>query len=131
MERRRNEIIPGVEVTFTKTGIDGDVVNAWSFTHVTALLGEFDSIEPVKHYAEYFKDQDKKYEEAGKPGLFKAVMERSNPRTVALFDQLVDDFNTRLPQIIENRDVQTVQEYVGRAYQLKEKLPEDQNSKEV
>lgn len=118
----RKEIIPGVIDSFTETGIYGDAVNVWSVIHVKALLGEFDEMVPVKHYEEYFKEQDEKYADAGKPGLYQAVMDKSDPQTVAAFDRLVDEFNGDLEEIIKNKNTKAVQVYIDKAYLLKKKV---------
>ncbi len=115
------EIIPGVKSVFTETGIDGDVINAWMIDYTRALLGRFDALVPVQHYGEYFREQDQIYEKIGKPGLFEATMESSNPETVAAFDRLVDEFNANLAQIKERKDSKEVQAFLERVKDLKKK----------
>lgn len=123
IERRFNH-------SFTETGIVGDVINAWTLNHARALNGKFDQLGIVQHYAEYFLEQDKKYEEVGKPGLFKAVMEGSDPKTVAAFDQLVDEFNGKLSEIMERRDSKEIQAYLKKVEDLKRK-PHEISTSEV
>lgn len=122
------EIIPGVRYPFTESGIASDAFNAWMPMSFTAVLGNFDELKPVKHYGEYFQDQDRKYEEAGKPGLFEAIMERSNPAGVAEFDQLVDEFNADLPRIVEQKDGEAIQTLIRRAGELRDSKPNQDQS---
>lgn len=122
------EIIPGVRYPFTESGIASDAFNAWMSMSFTAVLGNFDELKPVKHYGEYFQDQDREYEKVGKPGLFEAIMESSNPEGIAAFDQLVDEFNSDLPRIVEQKDGQAIQTFFRRAGELKDSKPnQDQN----
>ncbi len=110
--------------SFTETGIDGDVVNAWILNYALALNGKFDQLGVVQHYGEYFFNLDKQYEKAGKPGLFKAVMEGSDPKTVVAFDRLVDEFNGKLPEIMERGNSEEIQTYLKKVEDLKKKPQE-------
>lgn len=122
------EIMPGEYATFSETGINTDVYNAWLPSSMGATIGDFKELKSVRHYGEYFKDQDAKHKEKGKTGLFEAVMQRSNPATVAVFDQLVDEFNTDLPRIKAEKDNETVQTFFRRAVELREKTPDNQDN---
>ncbi len=121
------EIIPGVQHSFSEeTGLSLDVVNVWMSTSMVAHIGDFDKLKPVRHYAEYFKEQDLMYQKAGKHGLFDAVMKRSNPKAVAAFDEIVDEYNADLPRIKLEQDKDAVQEYFRRAGELRDKLPDSE-----
>lgn len=116
--RPGEEIIPGVQHSFSKTGLSLDVGNVWTPTSMTAYMGGFYRLKPVRHYAEYFKEQDLMYQKEGKPGLLDAVMKRSNPEAVAVFDRLVDEFNGDLARIKAEQDNSAVQRYFKRASEL-------------
>lgn len=98
--RLEEEVIPGVMFSFTERGITADSLNAWLPTSMLVAMGKFDELVPVKHYFEYLQELDRRYKEAGKLGLSQAIMERSDPKGVAEFDQLVDEFNAELPRIV-------------------------------
>lgn len=119
------EVIPGVTFSFTERGITADSLNAWLPNSMRAVMGKFEELVPVKRYGEYLEDSDRRYADLGKPGLAKAIMERSNPKGVADFDELVDEFNTDLPRIVGERDNKAVQVFFRRARNLKD-LPADQ-----
>lgn len=128
--RPGEEIIPGVQHSFSeKSDLSLDVLNVWMGTSVSAYMGEFDRLKPVRHYAEYFEEQDLMYQKAGKPGLFDAVMKRSNPKAVAAFDQIVDEYNADLARIKSEQDSEAVQRYFKTASELIE--PVDPDSKKV
>ena len=122
------EIIPSVRVVFSETGIDPDVMNAWVPNSIAAGIGLFDRLKPVRHYADYFRDQGAKYEAAGQPGLFNAVMQKSNLETVVAFDKLVDEFNADLPRIVQSRDNEAVQVFFRRTDELKYKPVDTQDT---
>lgn len=122
-DRANVEVIPGVSYPFLESGITSDAFNAWMPMSFAAVLGNFDELKPVRHYGEYFQEQDRKYAETGKIGLFKAIMERSNPAAVAEFDQLVDEFNADLPRIIEQRDKEAIHTFFERSGELKHRKP--------
>lgn len=126
-ETRPNvEIIPDVTTHFSETGLDTDVLNAsWISNSMNSAMGKFDRLKPAPHYRKYFEEQDRVYEAVGKPGLLGAVMEHSNPKAVAAFDRLADEFNSALPQIIAEKDNVTVQLFLSRVNRLKDKLPDD------
>ncbi len=121
------EVIPGVRMPFLESGITGDAINAWMSMSFVGVLENFDKLKPVKRYGEYFQDQDRRYAAAGKPGLFKAIMERSNPAAVAEFDKLVDECNADLPRIIKQKDGEAALAFFRRAAELKNKQSDDQD----
>lgn len=123
------KVFPGVTDGLDGTGITPDASNVWMNPSLKASSGHFDEIEPVKHYAEHYQDKDRFYQEHGKPGLLKAVMAGSNPEVVAAFDQLVDEFNTDLPRIIEQRDGVAVQGFLKRSTTLNPKSTKEQDLK--
>lgn len=112
------EVIAGTTFPFNERGITGDSLNAWMPNSMRGDLRNFDELAPVEHYGEYFQRKDQQYTEAGKPGLFQGIMEKSNPEGVAEFDKLVDEFNVDLPRIKEERDGEAVQEFFRRAGEL-------------
>lgn len=71
------------------------------------------------------------YQKAGKPGLFDAVMQRSNPKSVAAFDKLVDAFNSDLARIKAEQDNKAVQEYFRRASELVDPALKDPDGEEL
>lgn len=119
------EIIPGVRDSFSKTGISLDAGNVWVGNSMAASTGNFDKLKPVRHYEEYFRGQDLLYQDVGKPGLLEAVMRRSNPKAVAAFDQLVDEFNADLERIKNEKDNGAVQAFFRRQAELQDRLPEN------
>lgn len=128
--RPGEEIIPGIQHSFSEeSGLSLDVLNVWMGTSVTAHIGGFDRLKPVRHYAEYFEEQDFMYQKVGKHGLFDAVMKRSSPKAVAAFDQIVDEYNADLTRIKSEKDNSAVQGYFKRASELIE--PVDPASKKV
>ena len=91
-----------IDMHFIKnTGLCEDVINGWQ----TAML-----FWPVKHYEEYYKD---KY-----PQWVEYIMERSLPEKVKEFNQLADEFNSKLKQIKENNDEAAVDFYLKKAVKL-------------
>lgn len=125
VNRLEVEVIPGVTFSFTKRGITADSLNTWLPNSMRVSMGKFEELTPVKHYGEYLEDLDRRYAERGKPGLAEAIMQRSNPRGVADFDKLVDEFNVDLSRIVRERDNGAVQEFFRRSGDLKD-LPADQ-----
>ena len=118
------EILPGIVHEFSESGISSDVFNVWTPSSMLATMGDFTELKPIRHYGEYFTDQDAMYRAKGKPGLFDAVMQRSNPEAVAVFDRLVDEFNADLPRIKQEGDNEAVQAFFRRAAELRDK-PQD------
>ncbi len=104
----RMEIIPGVNLGFTEAGLVMDSINAWMTTAVRARIGDFNRLRPVLHYGDYFLEQDKQYLDAGKSGLCDAVMSQSKPEKVAEFDRPVDEYNSELNRIVEQKDAKSV-----------------------
>jgi len=122
----QEEIIPGVPACFSKTGLETDVLNAsWVSNLMNSAIGNYGRLKPVPHYREYFEKQDRIYEAAGKPGLLSAVMQKSDPRAVAAFDKLTDEFNASLDRIITDEDNDAVQGFLRRVSELRDKLPDD------
>lgn len=118
------EVIPGVQDIFSPTGLSLDAANIWSSISMTTAI-ELGRLEPAPHYAEYFQNQDAKYAKAGKKGLFEGVMTHSKPEAIRAFDQLVDEFNTALPQIKQTGNSKAVEGFTQRAYQLRYQLPDE------
>lgn len=116
-------------IVLGETGLDRDSINAWMLARMQSVNGKFDEIQPVLHYGQYFQQQDRKWAEAGKPGLFKATMEASNPDAVAAFDQLVDEFNADLPRIKAEKDGEIIKGFVDRYMALHQKPAEDTTPK--
>lgn len=80
--------------------------------------------EPFKHYDEYFQGRDKFYASLGQPGFHKAVMERSNPETVAAYNKIVDELNAALPGLIQAEDRDGILALYKKAEALKKKPAE-------
>lgn len=111
-------------VVLGPTGLDQDYINAWLLARMKASNGNFDEIQPVLHYGEYFQKKDQQFEATGRPGLLKATMAASNPDTVAVSDQLVDEFNADLPRIKEARDGTIIRAFVDRYLALQKPTEE-------
>ena len=118
------EVIPGVKAQITTTGLSEDVFNAWGATGY-ADIDMFEEITPIETYEQYLTASSLKHQEAGQPGLFDAVMERSNPKAVIEFNKVVAEFNQDLARIKQDKDAMAVRGYLERAMVLKEKLPEE------
>jgi len=83
------------------TGLNEDTINNWQ----AAMF-----FKPVKHYKEYFL--------ASYPEFIDYIMEKSSSEKVKEFDQLVDEFNSKLEQIRENNDQAVVKSYLDKAVKL-------------
>lgn len=126
MAMNESELIPGVPAAFSKTGLWSDATNSMIPAHMQAANGNWEEIKPVMHYQEFYESQDANYERGGKPGFSAAIMAKSNPTGVAAFDKIVDELNSDLPRIKEQKDKEAIREYIVRAMELNRKLPDDQ-----
>ena|SRR3989344_4843285 len=119
--RPNTENKPDLTNDMSTTGLNIEVMTAWAKNLLNVNNGKLDRFEQVQPYFDYFKEEDGR----GYPGLYEAVMKISNPKAVVAYDSLVEEFNSDLDRINNERDGKAVRDFYKRAQALKHQLPKD------
>lgn len=98
--------------------LDHDTMNVWVILGYTipSLPKSFEKLKPLRHYENYVRHIDQTHGENGEYAAL--LMEKSDPRAVAAFDALVDEFNADLDRIKNERDYETAKKFLTKAKEL-------------
>ncbi len=98
--------------------LDHDTMNVWVILGyiVPGLPRSFEKIKPLRRYAEYVAEIDRRHGENGRYSAL--LMQRSDPASVTAFDALVEAFNADLERIKREQDYATIKKFLASAKEL-------------
>lgn len=114
---KRGEISPGdkelLDRSFENYFLDNDVVNSLMAVALSARSGQFEAIQT---YEEYVREvADRRTGEGEADAYYNYVMERSDSKKVAEYNEMIKAFNDDLENIKRAKDNQKVQTFVQKA----------------
>ena len=100
-----------------RTKINQDSYNAWSGLILVyeSEYHPFDRLTPVPSYEEYHRRSSIPEENRW---IQEVIMQHSNPDTVAIYNDLVKEFNSDLERIKTQRDMEKIKDFLRRIQML-------------
>ncbi|KKR05949.1 MAG: hypothetical protein UT32_C0019G0011 [Parcubacteria group bacterium GW2011_GWC2_39_14] len=97
----------------------GDLFNVWSRLRMFTYPEKIQTLQPLPHYRQYMAEAKSSGGESRYPQAeIDYVMRLSDPISVAHFDQLIDEFNSKIEGIKQINDVAGIQTFIDRANTL-------------
>lgn len=96
-------------------GVSDDYINEWihlAHQYVELFGIQHTTQKPIKEYAEYILTRD--MSDQGQ-SIAKEVLSKSNKKTIAVIDTLVQEWNTQREEIREAEDLLKINEYWRKA----------------
>jgi len=97
----------------------GDMFIIWARLRMFTYPEKVQTLQPLPHYKQYMEEAKSSEGESRYPQEeINYVMQLSDPGSIVYFDQLIDDFNSKIESIKQNNDVAEIQGFVDRANAL-------------
>ncbi|HUX35543.1 MAG TPA: hypothetical protein VMV71_00755 [Candidatus Paceibacterota bacterium] len=117
-----------LDVSFRDYFLDDDVINSLAPAAFSAMAGQFETIQPIQAYEEYVREVA--YRRTGKgeaKAYYDYIMDRSDSRRVAQYNEMIKMFNNNLENIKRDKDNRKVQEFFQKATEFLKTKREERN----